>query len=189
MARYNPLGNKCDYCVRVHIRVAAKLSFDINRAIRNAQRLYGRYGIYFEIASSQSVLIPAEYAGDLEIVSTECIAGEESPEQKLLLDLFSASDMVGVTAIFVSMLSGATLGCASHAAYRAGVIVSSFAPIWTLAHEVGHVLLGQYYTPHHTSSDGNLMFAGTATQTRVNDPTLEVSQLNQMRRSPYLTRC
>jgi hypothetical protein len=60
---------------------------------------------------------------------------------------------------------------------------------WTLAHEVGHVLLGASYSPVHTSSPNNIMFASSAVFTQAGNPSLDSGQVTQMLRSQYVRPC
>lgn len=192
MSRVDPLGNQCDYCVRIHVRLAANLKIDVHQAIRNAQRLYGRNKIYFETPAPQSVYMNAADFGRLSVVNGECRWNQESSEQKDLFDLVGANDMFGITAVFVSGLqtaSGPLNGCAGHAAYRAGVMIGSACTPWTLSHEVGHVLLGANYSPVHTTDASNIMFASSSRFTQASNPSFDFAQLAQIRSSPYVVRC
>lgn len=192
MARVDKFGNKCALCVRVNIRLGANLSFNVNTAVENAQRLYGENGICFETPSVQSVALSAQDLGRLSVVNGECNWSQESAEQKDLFDLAGASPFAGITAVFIGGLqtnTGPLNGCAGHAPYRAGVMISSACTPWTLSHEVGHVLLGPFYSPVHTKDSNNIMYEKSSTFTQASKPSFDFAQLDQIRRSAYVSSC
>jgi hypothetical protein len=192
MARTDPLGNRCYHCVRVHVRSVVNVGIDIAQAIRNAQKIYGDKGIFFEVISQQSIMLNTADFGRLSVVNGQCQWNQESPEQADLFSRVNSFDMLGVTAVFVKgiqTLSGPLNGCAGHANWRAGVMMGSACTPWTLAHEVGHVLLGASYSPVHTNSPNNIMFASSAVFTQASNPSLDSGQVTQMLRSQYVRPC
>ena len=72
-------------------------------------------------------------------------------------------------------------GCAGHAARLPACAVTHNCMQWTVAHEVGHVLLTSTFVPVHTVSPRNLMFAGDWTSS---PPTLTEKQIAKIRSSP-----
>lgn len=192
MPRIDPFGRRCDYCVRVHIRLAANLDIDIHQAVYNAQRLYGSSGIFFDTPTTTSIALTAADFGRLSVINGECNWNQESSEQKELLDRVNAEDLTGITAVFVSGIetsTGPLNGCAGHALHRAGVMIGSACTPWTLSHEVGHVLLGPGYSPVHTTSPNNIMFHSSASFKQSSNPSFDFAQIDQIRRSRYVTRC
>jgi hypothetical protein len=162
------------------------------QAIRNAQKLYGRNGIYFDVISQQSIQLNAADFGRLSVVNGQCQWNQESPEQADLFSRLNSFDMLGITAVFVKgiqTLTGALNGCAGHANWRAGVMVGSACTPWTLAHEVGHVLLGSSYSPVHTTSPSNIMYEKSSQFTQTSNPSLDLPQVAQVLRSQYVRRC
>jgi hypothetical protein len=134
---------------------------------------------------------PADF-GRLSVVNGQCQWNQESPEQADLFSRLNSFDMLGITAVFVKgiqTLTGALNGCAGHANWRAGVMVGSACTPWTLAHEVGHVLLGSTYSPVHTSSPLNIMYEKSSQFTQTSNPSLDLSQVGQMLRSQYVRPC
>ena len=51
----DPHGNRCDRMVRVHIRELSRPPFDLFQHVSCAQRIYGKYGVYFGVASMTSI--------------------------------------------------------------------------------------------------------------------------------------
>jgi hypothetical protein len=69
MARTDPLGNRCYHCVRVHVRSVVNVGIDIAQAVRNAQKIYGDKGIFFEVISQQSIMLNTADFGRLSVVN------------------------------------------------------------------------------------------------------------------------
>lgn len=192
MSRLDPLGNKCDFTVRIHVRQVANSQSSVFEQVRNAQRVYGKVGIYFDVGTMESIALDAAAYSRLAVVTTECNWDEDSPEQAELFERVGASPLQqGILAVFVRDIRKPdrfTNGCAGHSPHRAAVVVSAFASPWTLAHEVGHVLLGSSFLPVHTTSRDNVMFSPTSDLHPSVPPGFDLTQQAQIFRSPYVTR-
>ena len=82
---------------------------------------------------------------------------------------------------------GPLRGCAGHAPARAAVVVSTIGATWTLAHELGHVLLGASFSPTHVDDDTtNVMHAPTTTIT-ADPPSFSAKQIEKIRSSRFCT--
>jgi hypothetical protein len=97
-----------------------------------------------------------------------------SEEQDRLHGLGGDTKKVGpgeVRVYWVSQIreaSGKMLaGCAGHAPHKPALMISAIGSRWTLAHELGHVLLTKQFSPVHSSEPNNLMFSPTAQADRV----------------------
>lgn len=193
MSRVDPLGKRCDFAVAIHVRQVATTQSSVLGQVRNAQRVFGNCGIYFEVATMQSIALDSAAYSRLAVVSTVCQWNQESAEQSELFSRVGASAFQqGITVVFLRDImtpNGWVNGCASHAPHRAAVLVSAASSPWTLAHEVGHVLLGPSFMPLHSTSRQNVMFAPTADLHPSQPPTFDKSQQVQILRSPYVVKC
>lgn len=191
MSRLDPLGNRCDYLVRVHIRHMQPVVTDIAESVRCAQRVYGGNKILFEVASTQCVSLRGFDIERYNIVNTECSFRLESREHSELFARAGVGDLEGITVFYVRSIltsDGASNGCASHPPHRPSVLIGTKHTPWTLAHEVGHVLLGPRYSGHTTESN-NLMYGSSFVFNRDSNPELNALQLNQIVSSPFVRRC
>jgi hypothetical protein len=159
-------------------------------ALRNMQRVYEQYDIKVEFASGESLALSPDEELKLNIVDGDCEWDQLSDEQKLLHGMGSvqavgATDIVVYFVNTIKEVDGSLLnGCAGHLPSRAAVVVAASGSKWTMAHEVGHVLLTSTFSPVHHASAQNLMFRSTAKIT-ASLPNLDDKQLTQMRLSPY----
>ncbi len=156
--------------VRLHFKSIAMPIVSEYSALANANWVYRQYGIEFVMVSGQSLLISPEEEVLLDSVDTgSCVANEQTDTQGRLFGLGStqgiAADDIAVFYVnkaFKSKPSRTELaGCAASTGSQAAVLVSSFGSPWTLGHEVGHVLLGNF-SPSHSTDSINLMFAPTS---------------------------
>lgn len=86
-----------------------------------------------------------------------------------------------------TQISGEIRACAIHRPNDPLVVLSaSQVTPWSLAHEVGHVLLGRSFRPIHSPDDGNLMIH--ATEKLYMPVILNEKQVRAMRESPYCVR-
>jgi hypothetical protein len=194
MPSLDALGNRCTHKVRLHFRSIGTPDVPEFTALQNAQRVYGPNGINIEFASGQSLLLGDVDQITLSVLDTACQWDQDSDEQGQLYGL-GGSQGVGATDVLVYYVNrivkpnGDPLnGCAGHAPTRAAVAVATTGSRWTLAHELGHVLLGSRFAPVHETSPLNLMFAPTTSIT-ANPPGLSATQLAAMRRSAFCVSC
>lgn len=193
MSCTDELGNLCTHKVSLHFRSIAMPAVSEFTALQNAQRVYGPHGICVEYASGQCLQLSAEDTLTLDVVDGKCKWDSVSDEQRLLHGL--GGGPVGFTGIRVYYVNrirkpdGKTLnGCAGHAPLRAAVAVAARGSQWTLAHELGHVLLGSAFRPVHATSTDNVMYSPT-TAISAAPPSLTWEQLIQIRNSPYCVAC
>mgnify|MGYP000871073458 CR=1 FL=1 len=176
--------------VSIHIRTLAAPMFEYSRAIAMAKMIYGNIGVAFNIASEMCPSLDTTSNVDLSEVNGMCAWNQFNPEQS---DLYSRAHpgSGGVTVFIVGAIRetpGNTLaGCAGHAPGKPTAVVSAAAgTIYTIAHEVGHVLLGSAYSPVHATDIRNIMIGGTWQIPANAIPYFTEGQRQQILRNPLL---
>lgn len=187
MSIKDQLGNTCRYVVNLHMRSISMPVVSEMVALWNATRVYGQHGICIQMASGQSLLLSAADQLTLDVIDGECQWNQESAEQRRLFGLGGRADS-GILVYYVNRIQqtdGSSLnGCAGHIPSRPAVVVAASGSQWTLAHEVGHVLLRPTFSPVHATSPANVMYAPTTSIT-ANPPSFDAAQLTAIRNSPY----
>jgi hypothetical protein len=127
--------------VRLHIKIAVSVDPSvptIDQMVNAIRLVYGNYGIGVVIKSTENL--------NLSDVDIEAGDGGNSSE---LIQLFNNTNNVGTNEIVVYIVSTVTSGgdtwngWSNHPAGKPGVVLAGGldgASIWTLAHEIGHVL-------------------------------------------------
>lgn len=127
--------------VRLHIKIFTEPCIPISVMIENMRCLYGLIGFQVEVASTERLRNVPNLDGNDAIDVGDCTAGTVTPEQQLLFANRNNVRANEIVAYFVRATSPLNLnGCAAFPAGRPGVVITSTASEWTLAHEVGHVL-------------------------------------------------
>ena len=177
--------------VKLHFRSIATPVVSEFDALRNAQRVYRQYGIDFSFTSGMSLGIPSDQAVILNNVDTgTCTMTQaQTGEQDLLFGLGSLQG-VGPNDISVFYVNRAAksdgtalAGCAASVGVHKAVVVAAAGSRWTLGHEVGHVLLGDF-RPTHSTNPNNLMFAPTS-NINANPPILTPEQVAAIKSSRH----
>lgn len=186
----DPHGNRCDRMVRVHIRELARPPYDLFQHVSCAQRIYGRYGVYFCVASMASINVTAEVHTRLARVVMG--AGQASSEWADLYRRHGVQEISAITAFVVQRLirgRSSIYGTASHRPDIPSVVVSADSSDWVLAHEVGHVLIAGRGTDPHSKGPGELMREGRDHVSTEINPTFNEQQVAWIRQSPYSLPC
>lgn len=187
-----PLPTKADFKhrVRVHFRSIALTELPISFQEQNARMVYSQYGIYLDVRSGMSMHLTPQQAKTFEAVDVgECVDNSLTSElgdlHKIGLQGVGANEIVIYFAPKVTDETGDEInGCAAINTGRPAVVVSATGSPWTLGHELGHVLLGDF-TPGHSTNLANLMYAPSADIT-ANPPGFNPDQLKAIRKSPYI---
>lgn len=176
--------------ISIHVRTLATPGFDYSRAISMARMIYGNIGVAFNVMSEFCPAMSDSSSVDLSIVDGNCSWDQFNTEQT---DLYSRArpGSSGITVFIVGGIredAGNSLaGCAGHAPGKPAAVVSASAgTIFTIAHEVGHVLLGSGYTPVHSADTSNIMISGTWRIPTGAIPYFTENQRQQILRSPLL---
>ena len=184
-----PGAGKFAHKIRVHLRSISMPKVDEFTQLALAQKIYKQFSIDFEMASGMSLMLTDDEQIKLKVVDGECKWDQVSDEQRLLQGKgrqgVGPNELVAYFATTLRELDGSTLqGCAGHAPGRAAVMIADDAiDPTTLAHEIGHALLGSSFTPVHVGDSNNLMCS--AAVCTGNPATLTDDQLAAIRKSPY----
>jgi Putative peptidoglycan binding domain len=169
--------------VRLHFRSLALSDVAFDRILSSAQAVYAQYGIDVFFASGESVGLSPDEESRFNVVGQNCDWEMNSGEFADLQALGTAVPNNDVKVFIVNKFQETNvLGCGGHAAGKPACAVTHDCSRWDPAHEVGHVLLTSTFSPAHSGSPRNLMFA-----TSSNGPTplaLTDKQLARMRSSP-----
>lgn len=178
--------------VRLHFRSINMPQVPEFTALQIAQDVYGEYSIQVEMASGQSLLLSDPDQLQLTSIDGDCHWDQVSDDQRLLQGLggmqsVRANDIRVYFATVIREQNGGTLqGCAGHPPDRAAVMIAAPAvDRTTVAHEVGHVLLGSAFLPVHTADSNNLMCE--AAICTGHPPLLTPAQVIAIRNSRYCT--
>ncbi len=160
--------------LRLHIKVLTSPSIAIDRMVVAMQQVYESVGIRVHRVSTETLNLPA--LNDVDVGS--CTLGSVTAEQTQLFANRNNAWGSDVVVYFVRSTVPVFNGCASHPAGRPGAVVAQIATVWTLAHEVGHVL-----GLNHVN-DSNRLMTGNGTSNITNSPPDLVSvEVNSMRTS------
>jgi hypothetical protein len=195
MPSIDPFGSRCDRVLRVHFRRVHDVEFNLSLSIRFAQQIYGPHGIHLQIASMATVQMTVTDRERLGVQETFCLPNIGNDERDELYNRFGVQDFASITAFLLKGFADPfgrpspfeTVGCAAHPQHRPAVYLGSHADPWTLAHEVGHVLLGDHL--NHSDAPNNLMRSGHDERRTARNQVLDPEQVTYIRRSPYLLPC
>jgi hypothetical protein len=173
--------------VRLHFRSLALANVSFDRSLRNAETVFGQYGIKVVFASGESIrLTPAE-AKIFEKIDQDCDWELSDGERKTLHTLGSRAPATDILVYYVTSFSETGVGgCGGHAKNRPACTIAAHAFGWDTAHEVCHVLLGSSFSPAHIEDKRNLMFPNSRRESSV--PVLTDRQVAQIRRSVCCAR-
>jgi hypothetical protein len=190
MSCVDALGNRCTHRVRLHLRTVSAPAVSEALLITNAQRVYGGAGICVEVATRRALPLDVDHFRRLNVIDGRCQWNKVSDEQRELFAI--GTEGVPASGVLVYFVQGIMLpggmplnGCAGHPEGRAAVLVSSRGSRWTMAHELGHVLLTSTFAPVHSHARDNLMFAPTEA-IAADPPTLNVAQAAAIKRNRLL---
>lgn len=195
MSSIDPLGNRCDRVLRVHVRRVHSGELDIALSTRFAQKIYGSIGIHFQISSMETLSLSDADRERFATQETVCLSQVGNNERDELYRRFAVKDFASITAFlikgFVDPLRPTSryvaVGCAAHEPHQPAVYVGSQADPWALAHEVGHVLLeGEL---DHSDAPNNVMRSGIDDIRTLLAPAFDPEQVANIRRSRHLLRC
>jgi hypothetical protein len=160
--------------VRLHVKILTNPTISVERMIVAMQQAYEAVGIRVQRASTETLNLTA--LNDVDVGS--CTMGSVTQEQAQLFGNRNNAWGTDVVAYFVRSTVPAYNGCAAHPAGRPGAVVAQIATVWTLAHEVGHVL-GLSHV-----NDNNRLMTGNGTSNITNlPPDLISTEVNSMRAS------
>jgi len=163
-----------DQLLRLHVKILTNPTISIERMIVAMQQVYEAVGIRVHRVSTETLNLPA--LNDVDV--GECRLGVTTAEQNQLFGNRNNAGPLDVVVYFVRSTVPPFNGCAAHPAGRPAAVVAQGATVWTLAHEVGHVLNLRHVTNNNQLMTGN----GTANITNP-PPDLAATEVLTMRAS------
>lgn len=193
MSIKDELGNTCNRRVRLHLKSLGMPTVPEFTALRNAQSVYGQYGICMQFASGQSLPNAIDRSSQsLSLMNVDvgsCTMPQGMTQQQDALFGYGSRQSVGPNDIICywvdRVASGGRqlAGCASHPTAQPACVVAALGSPWTLAHEVGHVL-----GLRHTTGSAMLMSTPTASIT-ARPPSISTADLAVIRASRLCVPC
>lgn len=173
--------NSFTHRVGLHFRSIALTNVTFDRILSSTEAVYAQYGIRIDMMNGESLGLEPGDQTRLEQVDQQCNWVLSTGEFNDLHSRGTAAPPTDVLVYFIRSFSPQLNGCGGHAAGRPACTVAATGTQWTVAHEIGHVMLGQAFAPVHVNDTRNLMNTTTATITSM--PTLTEKQLKQIRAS------
>ena len=167
--------------IRVHFRSISLTRVAFEDQLRNAQTVYGQYGIDFQYATGESLMLDPAETALFDRIDQECNWTLTSGEYDQLHALGTPCPGTDVKVYFVNRMRG-VLGCGGHAPGRPAATVAAEAWRWDMGHEVGHVLLTSSFRPVHHPHSRNLMNAFPADNAVIK--VLSLAQVRKIRTHP-----
>jgi hypothetical protein len=146
--------------VRMHVKVLTNPTIAIDRMVVAMRQVYEAVGARVHWVSTENLNLPA--LNDVDVGA--CTMGSVTAEQT---QLFANRNNVwgsDVVVYFARSTVPVYNGCAAFPAGRPGAVVAQIATVWTLGHEVGHVL-GLAHV-----NDNNRLMTGNGTANITNAP-------------------
>jgi hypothetical protein len=181
--------------VRLHLKVWSNPTISIESMLNRMREVYRTAGIGVVVATREDFTSfdIVTSLRDLDVVPS-CPSGQTTGEQD---QLFNNRDNVGehdLAIHFVRVTTPPLNGCAAHPDDIFGAVVTRIASVWTLAHEVGHVLGLRHISGEHTNCpslnakccstpDRTRLMTGCSTSLITGTPTIDQSEIDALRGS------
>ena len=147
--------------VRLHLKILSPpITHSVNEMLNVMREVYKRANIRVDVISTENLNLPQL----ADIDAGACTKGSATEEQKQLFSHRNNVQEHECSVYFVRSTVPPYNGCAAHPDGSPGCVVVRNATIWTLGHEVGHVL-----GLSHVSNNDNLM-TGNGTANITNPP-------------------
>lgn len=172
--------------LNLHIKIlTTPTSFPISQMVNEMIQIYASAGLTVNLASTEVLNLADPLLASLNDIDTgNCTRGSASAEQ-IALSSFrsnaSSKDIVVYACRTVTYNFGALNGCASFPSNRPMAVISSTCSLYTLAHEVGHVL-----GLTHVNNNDKLM-TGNGTNNITNPPPeIDTPEVAIIKSSPFI---
>jgi hypothetical protein len=123
--------------LRLHVKILQDPRIAIVDMVTEMQRVYAQVGVHVHVVSTERLDLGAAM---LDVSVGSCVRGSVTAEQTSLFANRNNAPTTDVVVYFVRSTVPPFNGCASHPAGLPGAVVARGASLWTLGHEVGHVL-------------------------------------------------
>jgi hypothetical protein len=173
--------------LKIHVKILKKprTSRSVEKMIKAMKEIYGPAKIDVKLASTEVLDLNDPRLAELSDLDVgSCSRDQLTDEQKQLAKFRNGVADREIVIYVCHSLSDAYGGCAVHPDSKPMAAISAKnARLYTLAHEVGH-LLG---LAHATVEDPSLLMNATGSPNLKPVPALTPSEIVQMRNSPFLT--
>lgn len=162
--------------IRLHLKILENPEIPISDMVNAIKEVYSTAGFQVEIGSTENLNIPHLKDLDVGACTFENITEE-------LEELFEHRNSVGdneLTVYFVRTTIPPLNGCAAYPLNQPGAVITSVASVWTLAHEIGHVL-----GLRHVNNNDRLMTVNGTHNITNPPPDLLSTEMETMRNSQY----
>ncbi|MCA8953907.1 MAG: hypothetical protein KDE27_30635 [Planctomycetes bacterium] len=167
-------------CVNLHVKVLIEPSLPIAEMVEATRQLFADRGLPVSLLTTEQLNLPQF----LDLPVGTCILGQTTPEQRQLFGHRTSVGSTDIAVYFVRSTIPAFAGCAAHPPGQPSLVVARNADIWTLPHEIGHVL-GLTHV-----NDNRRLMTGNGTYNVVDPPPdLVQAEINTMLDSPYSIPC
>lgn len=171
--------------VNLHVKILTNPTrFNLTQMVNTMRDIYIDAGVNVVLRSTETLNVTNPTLAALNDVDTgTCTGGNPSAEQQALSNFRAsagANDVVVYACRSVSYSAGSLNGCASFPAGRPMAVIASYCSLYTMAHEVGHVL-GLAHV-----NDNNRLMTGNGTDNITNPPPdLIAAEIQTMINSPF----
>jgi len=178
--QWNGPGEIRHHCrINLHFKILSVPNIDVDNMLDAMRDVFEPQGFRVDLRSIETLDLPQFNTVDIGT----CIAGQTTNEQDLLFANRNFVQGQDIVIYFVQATTPPVNGCAAHPAGIPSAVVTSIASVWTMAHEVGHIL-----GLNHVSNNDRLM-TGLGTNNITNIPPDLINSEIQTMKNSSLTIC
>lgn len=184
-------GNVCNKTITLHFKILQPPQrFTIKQMVNAMINLYGRVAkIRVNVGTTQDL----GHLNHLRVLPVNgCLRNYQTNKQRELFNYRYNMEDKHIAVYFIKATNPPLSGCASHPTNKPGCVITMSSSLWTLAHEVGHVLLLEHPDNHLNPSSClyRRLMTGCGTG-RIQDPPPDLIQveINRMNSSNLCQNC